>query len=81
MQGQQQAQAAPATPAVLLANIVAGKGEDAGRQTLQQLGMSEEEADAIVRSPAFQAAVKAMRQIYKTPQVGATLSLHVAPSP
>jgi hypothetical protein len=83
LQGQQQAQAAPAIPALLLANIVAGKGEVAGRRTLQQLqrGMSEADAAAIVSTPAMQAAVEALRHFYKTLQVGATLSFHVVSSP
>jgi hypothetical protein len=80
LQGQQQAQAAPATLGLLLANIVAGKGEHAGQQTLIQLGMAKDDAAATVSTPAMQAAVKAMRHFYKTLQVGATLSLHVAPS-
>jgi hypothetical protein len=77
----QQAQAAPATPGLLLANIVAGKGEAAGRCTLQQLRMSAEAAAAIVSTPAMQAAVSAMRHFYENEQVGAMLSFHEAPSP
>jgi hypothetical protein len=77
----QQAQAAPATPGLVLTNIVASKGERAGQHTLMQLGMAKEDAAAVVKDPHLQAVVKAMRHFYENVQVGATLSFHVAPSP
>jgi hypothetical protein len=70
MQGQQP-QATPATVTLLLANIVAGKGERAGQHTLMQLGMAKDDAAAIVLQPDLQAAVRAMRHYYETLQVGA----------
>jgi hypothetical protein len=53
---------------------VAGKGKRAGRQTLLQLGMSEAAADAVLHSPASQAAVKLIQTYYEDLQVGAAMS-------
>jgi hypothetical protein len=72
---------APANSGLLLANIVASKGEVAGQRTLQQMRMPEEEAAAMVGDPDMQAWAQSIRDYYQHVQVGATLSFHVVSSP
>jgi hypothetical protein len=72
---------APASPALLFANIVAGKGEVAGRHTLMQLGMTAAAAAAILHSPALQATVKCIQTFYEDPQVGAVCLFMWYPRP
>jgi hypothetical protein len=68
-------------PVLLLANIVVGKGDRAGRHTLVQLGATREAADAILHHPAMQAVVEAIRAFYKHLLVCATMSFQTVPLP
>jgi hypothetical protein len=72
----------PATSGLLLANIVASKGKFAGQCALQQLGMSEVEAAAMVGDPNMQGCAQVMGDFYEHNMlVGATLSFHAVSSP
>jgi hypothetical protein len=70
-----------ANSGLLLANIVASKGKFAGQCALQQMGMGEVEAAAIVGDPDMQGCAQSICDFYEHNQVGATLSFHVASSP